>query len=90
MRNLQEGPFDSESEMNPIVRKAFAKVNRFMKGIEPQAKDEGVPDAAYEVLIKLSDEEKKALILIRKLQLKTTSKQVHTWIKLLVDQTLSS
>tara|TARA_R110001583_G_scaffold107665_3_gene256269 strand:+ start:203 stop:1234 length:1032 start_codon:yes stop_codon:yes gene_type:complete len=66
MRNLQEGPFDSKSEMNPIVRKAFAKVNRFMKGIEPQAKDEGVPDAAYEVLIKLSDEEKKAFLKVIK------------------------
>ena len=66
MRILQEGPFDSESEMNPIVRKAFAKVNRFMKGIEPQAKDEGVPDAAYEVLTKLNDEEKKAFLKVVK------------------------
>lgn len=66
MRSLQEGPFDSKSEMNPNVRKAFAKVNRFMKGIAPQAKDEGVPDAAYEVLVRLSDEEKKAFLKVVK------------------------
>jgi hypothetical protein len=66
MRSLQEGPFDSESEMNPIVRKAFAKVNRFMQGIEPQAKDEGVPDAVYEVLTKLNDKEKKAFLKVIK------------------------
>ena len=66
MRSLQEGPFDSESEMNPIVRKAFAKVNRFMQGIEPRAKDEGVPDAVYEVLTKLNDEEKKAFLKVIK------------------------
>jgi len=66
MKKLQEGPFDSESEMNPKVRKAFAMVNRFMQGIEPRAKDEGVPDAVYEVLTKLSDEEKKGFLKILK------------------------
>ena len=66
MKILIEGPFDSESQMNPKVRKAFAQVNRFMKGIDPKAKDEGVPDAAYEVLINLSDQEKKGFLKILK------------------------
>ena len=66
MKILIEGPFDSESQMNPTVRKAFAQVNRFMQGIDRRAKDEGVPDAAYEVLTKLSDQEKKAFLKILK------------------------
>lgn len=66
MRSLEEGPFDSESTMNPVVRKAFAQVNKFLTAIDEDAKFEGVPDAAYMILEKLSPDEKKGFVKVVK------------------------
>jgi hypothetical protein len=66
MKILIEGPFDSESTINPVVRKAFAKVNKFLTAVDEEAKFEGVPDVAYEILEKLNPDEKKGFIKIVK------------------------
>ena len=76
--------------MNPIVRKAFAKVNRFMKGIEPQVKDEGVPGAAYEVLTKLNDEEKKAMINLKRKMIQRQMQREKTLMELVVPVSMHS
>ena len=50
MKILIEGPFDSESQINPTVRKAFAKVNKFLTGMDEKVKAEGVPDIALSLI----------------------------------------
>ena len=52
--------------MNPKVRKAFAKVNKFIAGMEGEEKSEGVPDVAFMILEKLTPIEKQGFIKIIK------------------------
>lgn len=66
MKILIEGPFDSESQLNPTVRKAFAKVNKFLTGMDEKVKAEGVPDIAFMILEKLNPVEKEGFIKIIK------------------------
>ena len=64
MKELQED--FSKTTLDPKVRKAFAKVNKFLTDIEYNVKSKKVPDTISKILGELSPVEKQGFIKIIK------------------------